>query len=182
MGLSLFVERGFGEVTIDEIAAAAGVSRRSCYRYFRSPADILNTVVFRAIDRWAEHVRDRPMDEPLLVSFGCAERAIAVEVESSRHFRLASDLIRRSPEIWRHITGAIQSHVSTACKDVIAGRLARSGRDAAPAGAIAAAFTAIVINLLEDCARDGRMFRPEDALQAIVAFGDLIFPKIDAGG
>jgi hypothetical protein len=53
----------------------------------------------------------------------------------------------------------------------------QSGRDAAPAGAIAAAFTAIAITLLEDGAREGRMFEPEDALQAVAAFGDLIFPR-----
>jgi AcrR family transcriptional regulator len=173
-GLSLFVGRGFGAVTIDDIAAAAGVSRRSCYRYFRSPPDILSNVVCRAIDRWAGFVRDRPLDEPLLLSFGAAAREMANAAERSEHFRLASELIRRSPDIWQRITGPIQAHVALACKEVIAARLAQLGRDTAPASAIAAAFTAIVIHLLEQCAREGRMFQPADALQAIMAFGDLI--------
>lgn len=39
--MSLFIARGFDEVTIDEIAAASGISRRSFFRYFSTKEDIV---------------------------------------------------------------------------------------------------------------------------------------------
>ena len=39
--LSLFQERGFGAVTIEDITTAAGVARGSFYTYFKSKSDII---------------------------------------------------------------------------------------------------------------------------------------------
>ncbi|NUW46027.1 TetR family transcriptional regulator [Nonomuraea rhodomycinica] len=39
--MSLFLERGFEATTIDDIAAAAGISRRSFFRYFGTKEDIV---------------------------------------------------------------------------------------------------------------------------------------------
>jgi AcrR family transcriptional regulator len=39
--LELFVRKGFDETTIDEIAEAAGISRRSFFRYFANKDDLL---------------------------------------------------------------------------------------------------------------------------------------------
>ncbi len=37
----LFAEKGYDETTVDEIARAAGVSPRSCFRYFANKSDIM---------------------------------------------------------------------------------------------------------------------------------------------
>jgi AcrR family transcriptional regulator len=47
----LFLERGFSETTMEDVAVAAGVSRRTAYRHFPSKDDL----VFEQPRRWLEH-------------------------------------------------------------------------------------------------------------------------------
>lgn len=48
--IELFLTQGFDETTMDEVAAAAGVSRRTAYRYFPAKEDL----VFEHPRRWLE--------------------------------------------------------------------------------------------------------------------------------
>ena len=63
VALALLTNRTFESLTIDEIAAAAGVSRRTFFRYFTSKED----VVFAFLDQWAVRLAAdivaRPADE-----------------------------------------------------------------------------------------------------------------------
>ena len=49
--VALFIERGFGETTMDDVAEAAGVSRRTAYRHYPSKDDL----VFEQPRRWLVH-------------------------------------------------------------------------------------------------------------------------------
>jgi mycofactocin system transcriptional regulator len=51
---ALFAQHGFEETTVDDIAAAAGIGRRTFFRYFASK----NDVVWGEFDRGLERFRD----------------------------------------------------------------------------------------------------------------------------
>lgn len=61
----LFAERGFEAVTVDEIATAAGMSRRSFFRYFASKEDVVLSKVERLGEDFAAALAARPDTEPL---------------------------------------------------------------------------------------------------------------------
>lgn len=62
-GMALFLEHGFEETTIDQIAEAAGISRRSFFRYFSSKEDVvLGDLVERGHNVLAALI-ERPAEE-----------------------------------------------------------------------------------------------------------------------
>lgn len=64
----MFVERGFDDVTISEIAEAAGVSKVTVFNYFPRKEDIFFDRFPQAHDLLAEAVRERRPDETPLVA------------------------------------------------------------------------------------------------------------------
>lgn len=64
--MKLFLQRGFEATTLDEIAEAAGVSRRSLFHYFGSKEEIVFAAKADFPDELAFSVAARPADEPLL--------------------------------------------------------------------------------------------------------------------
>jgi AcrR family transcriptional regulator len=82
VAVGLFASEGFDEVTVEQIAAAAGISPRSFHRYFAAKED----TVIGDIDRWTSAVAEgfaaRPHDEPVWDSLLAAFESI-VTVEGS---------------------------------------------------------------------------------------------------
>lgn len=66
--ISLFVERGYDEVTVDEIAAAAGISARTFFRYFPSKSDVLRQHQRFLFDRLTRALEARPPSESASVA------------------------------------------------------------------------------------------------------------------
>jgi mycofactocin system transcriptional regulator len=70
--LELFSTRGFDETTVDDIARAVGVGRRTLFRYFSSK----NDTVWGNFDVVCTRLRDElaaaPREEPLMCSLGRA--------------------------------------------------------------------------------------------------------------
>jgi AcrR family transcriptional regulator len=65
-GMRLFLERGFEATTLDDIAQAADVSRRSLFHYFASKEEIVFSTKADFPELIQEAIGRRPAEEPLL--------------------------------------------------------------------------------------------------------------------
>lgn len=75
--LGLFAENGYDDTTVEEVAQAAGVSRRSFFRYFASKDEVLARNVLEYGAALAEAVRSCPQE---LSSFEVLQRTVAAGV------------------------------------------------------------------------------------------------------
>ena len=65
VALRLFLDRGFEKTTIDDIVDAAGIGRRTFFRYFRSKSDLPWGDFDRLLDQMRAHLASLPDDLPL---------------------------------------------------------------------------------------------------------------------
>jgi AcrR family transcriptional regulator len=84
----LFDERGFEGTTIEDIANAADVSRRTFFRYFANKEEILFSEDELSADDLRNRLIERPDGEPLLVSVREATLTIADRIEENKDFHL----------------------------------------------------------------------------------------------
>jgi mycofactocin system transcriptional regulator len=102
IALGLFAERGFAATTVDEIATAVGVGRRTLFRYFESKNDIawgdFDWVMDRLRTTLAEH-DDKPLMEALRL--GVIE-SNSYEADQLPGLRIRMALITRTPELQAH--------------------------------------------------------------------------------
>lgn len=70
--VDLVEERGLGAVTVDEIAAAAGVSTRTFFNYFPSKEDAVVGWEPALLQEMVAHLRTRPVGEPPLQALGAS--------------------------------------------------------------------------------------------------------------
>ncbi len=82
--LRLFADRGFEKVTVDEIAAAADVSRRTFFRYFPTKEAVVFPDRERRLRRFREMLVDRPHGEEPFESVRLALMALARDYEKNR--------------------------------------------------------------------------------------------------
>src|SRR4051794_15809617 len=95
--LTLFAERGFQAVTVDDIVASAGVSRRTFFRYFDTKEDALLADYPQLSDRLREAFDVHPNEVPVLDAIRQALHEVVDWYQERREAVLArSDVIRGS--------------------------------------------------------------------------------------
>jgi AcrR family transcriptional regulator len=94
--LRLFAERGFDNVTTDDIAAAVDVSKTTFYRYFDSKEDVLVGNASEGLDAIRAALADRPADEPILTTLRHAVAAVVTGSDVPVETKLARGRIMRS--------------------------------------------------------------------------------------
>ena len=77
--LRLLAKQGFEETTVDELAAAAGVSRRTFFRYFASKEDVVISSVVVVTEGIVAEVAARPAEEPPAVAIREAVKVVILE-------------------------------------------------------------------------------------------------------
>lgn len=65
---ALFLARGFEAVTVEEIAEAAGLSRRTFFRYYKSKEDVMAERTDRLGEQLLAELAARPAEEPPLLA------------------------------------------------------------------------------------------------------------------
>ena len=125
MAFALFAVRGFDATTVDEIAAAAGIGRRTFFRYFPSKNDIPWGAFEDELERMRVRLKACPPEVPLadairvaLIDFN------RVAPEQVPLHRRRMELILRVPTLLAHSTLRF-----TAWREVVAEFVAeRTGR------------------------------------------------------
>jgi AcrR family transcriptional regulator len=89
VAMELFLKRGFEETTLDDIAAAAEISRRSLFHYFASKEDLVLAWQDASTDFLVASIAGRPADEPMLLAAENALLSMAQQLESSEAIAIA---------------------------------------------------------------------------------------------
>jgi AcrR family transcriptional regulator len=106
VALRLFEQRGFAEVTVEDIASEAKVSPRTFYRYFPAKEDVLQLRIERRTEAMRVALSVRPEDEPPLYSFRVAlEQEVSTEDTELLGRWIA--VIVASPPLLRSVVGGI---------------------------------------------------------------------------
>lgn len=104
----LFAQQGFEATTIDQVAEAAGMSRRTFFRYFSGKDELIVEKLVEAGEKIAAALAERPAEESAWVAvraaFDVVVRGAEAYAEQSRALRLMlrdEPGVRGSVEEWR---------------------------------------------------------------------------------
>jgi AcrR family transcriptional regulator len=100
----MFFSRGFAKVTVDEIAAALGISKKTLYQHFASKEQLVRAVVRAMLDDTAACVEGLINDDGIefIDKLTGLMRLITTRVaQISRPF--ADDMQKHAPELWQEV-------------------------------------------------------------------------------
>ncbi|MDR7278404.1 TetR/AcrR family transcriptional regulator [Catenuloplanes atrovinosus] len=109
--VALFVERGFDDVSVAEIAAAAQVSKMTVFNYFRSKEDIVMAPVEEHAEESARAVRERRPGQSAVDALeenflrGLAEREPPTGLSDAPSVIAIQRLIRETPALLQRLAG-----------------------------------------------------------------------------
>jgi TetR/AcrR family transcriptional regulator, regulator of mycofactocin system len=143
VALELFAKSSPEEVTIEQIAAAAGISNRTFFRYFASRDDILAALPTRSLEHVSARVRARPSSESVIEAFAEAGQDPDESDEDRELVLLWGLVVHRSPDAAARALGHSTIGVAEVFQVLVAERL---GIDATSdrAGALGAAIAGVV--------------------------------------
>jgi AcrR family transcriptional regulator len=139
----LFVERGFDQTTVEQIAAAAEVGPRTLYRYYPTKEALIVKFVevnlFAAVDRLREQPDDMPLPEAL---YALIDSVVTTTVDNADRvlaiYAMDAPAVQAQfSEVWSRWRHAVSTEVARRYK----------GRSPEMAARLAAASTSAVIDI-----------------------------------
>jgi mycofactocin system transcriptional regulator len=132
VALELFAERGFDEVSVDDVARAAGIARRTLFRYYPTK----NAIPWGDFDGHLEHMRDLlrevPTDAPMSVALRSAVLAFnRFDDAETAHHRQRMRVILETAALQAH-SMTMYAGWRTVVADFVARRLGLKGTDLLP--------------------------------------------------
>jgi TetR/AcrR family transcriptional regulator, regulator of mycofactocin system len=126
IALALFAERGYEAVTVDDIVRAAGISKRTFFRYFESKEGVVLPFEDERLEQLRHALATRPHGEPVLTTIRHAALAIAAAEapDDSEHAEALTRLriVLDNPSVYAHSL-AIYSHWEEIVRDLVADHL-----------------------------------------------------------
>jgi len=138
VALRLFEERGFAEVTVEDIASEAHISARTFYRYFPTKEDVLQLQIDRRSDALRTALAARPVDEVPLHSLRVALEQVAT-AEDKALLRRWITVIQATPSVVKGVLGGIQLKSQSAIAEFFGTRFGLPEDDVVPTMLAAAA-------------------------------------------
>jgi mycofactocin system transcriptional regulator len=132
VALDLFTSRGFEETTVDDIAAAAGIGRRTFFRYYASKNDTVWGDFDAQLDTLRRWFDDCKPDVPLMDAVHAAVvtfNRLPREEEPWHRRRMA--LILNTPALQAHST-PMYARWRAVIADFVAGRIGARPEDMVP--------------------------------------------------
>ncbi len=143
VALTLFEQRGFADVTVEEIANAAGISPRTFYRHFATKEDVFQVRIDRRAQALREALTERNADEVLFHALRAALVKVVSEEDDTQRRRWML-LVQSSPSLVRATVGGIYLKVNTVMAEFLGTRLGLSA-DALVPSMLAAAVGGVLI-------------------------------------
>ncbi|MEW6183097.1 MAG: TetR/AcrR family transcriptional regulator [Bacillota bacterium] len=137
--------RGFYRVTVDELAAHAGVSKRTIYRHFRSKDEIVEVLLERFMNQMTGKIEqtisssERPAD-----IFSGVISLVVQHGRSMLNPLVLDDLRRHYPELWKKIERFRAEKIQRNVVELLAGKYEGKGLREIDPRIVGAAFLASV--------------------------------------
>jgi AcrR family transcriptional regulator len=166
----LFAERGFKEVTVDEIADVAGVSARTLFRYFPSKEDFLLGFTRRGLQDLVDSITElEPSSAPLQSVWKLIRDHSLENPQDVRLLKLWRRAAEDAPEIHARVRGERVHALTDAVTGYCAKSMEKRGADDPDPRLLAGVVVGIEMAVVELWGRS-RLTLPEilDAAEAAV--------------
>lgn len=151
--LSLFDRQGFADTTVDEIADAGGVSRRTLFRHFPTKADVIFADHPERIVRLEEYLlAASPDTSPLDVVIGSAKATIPSFVDPADFFLTRHRLLKDTLEL-RLREQAYGLRYTGVLAQFLRRRLRETGVDVADVNALSDMIASAVVTVVNRAQR-----------------------------